>query len=132
MTTGWCEHCQETVLAKREDIDICLAIILAIFTAGIGLIIYLIIWYSKDENRCVHCNSILRPTKTQDSSSQTQSWQQQPLPQNQNPYKLPSSMERPSDNKTEVISGEQKRYCQFCGSDIELGANFCPNCGSKV
>ena len=55
MISGYCGHCQQQVSAKREEIDICLAIILAIFTVGIGLAIYLAIWHSKPINRCVHC-----------------------------------------------------------------------------
>ncbi|TXT64915.1 MAG: hypothetical protein BAJALOKI3v1_150018 [Promethearchaeota archaeon] len=132
MTTGYCPHCGEVVLGKREDIDICLAIILAIFTAGIGLIIYLIIWYSKDENRCVHCNSVLRPTETQFQPSQGQPYRQEPTPPQQNPYKMASSSTSTSNSKEEVISGGNTKYCPFCGSDIEPGAKFCPNCGSKI
>jgi len=132
MTTGYCPHCEEVVLAKREDIDICLAIILAIFTAGIGLIIYLIIWYSKDENRCVHCNSILRPTDTQYQTTQPQDWQQNSLPREQNPYKIRNSKNALSKEKADVVSGGKTKYCPFCGSDLEMGAKFCPNCGSKI
>jgi hypothetical protein len=56
---GFCSHCNQKVLLKRQDIDVCLAIILLIFTAGIGLLIYLIIYYSKKENQCIHCGTIV-------------------------------------------------------------------------
>ena len=55
--TGYCPRCQQNVLLKREEIDTCLAIILLIFTAGIGLLIYLAIYYSKAEDRCIHCGA---------------------------------------------------------------------------
>ncbi|MGV9171384.1 MAG: hypothetical protein ACOC44_00465 [Promethearchaeia archaeon] len=52
--TAYCSKCERNVLLVREDIDLPLAIILLIFTAGFGLFIYLIIYYNREENRCVH------------------------------------------------------------------------------
>ena len=42
--SGWCPRCQQNVLLTREEIDTCLAVVLLIFTAGIGLLIYLAIY----------------------------------------------------------------------------------------
>jgi hypothetical protein len=51
MEKGYCPKCAKEVYMKREEIDICLCIILAIFTAGIGLLIYMVIYLDKKENR---------------------------------------------------------------------------------
>lgn len=45
--TAYCSNCQKNVLLVREDIDIPLAIILLVFTAGFGLFVYLIIYYNR-------------------------------------------------------------------------------------
>ena len=75
---GYCEHCKQNVLLSRQDIDTCLAIILLLFTAGIGLIIYLIIYYSRPKNRCVHCGTEVVTFLEQQTPSPKQiSYQQQ-------------------------------------------------------
>ena len=28
--------------------------------------------------------------------------------------------------------GETKRFCQYCGTQLDSNANFCPSCGQKV
>jgi len=136
--TGYCSHCKQNVLLKREDIDTCLAIILLLFTAGIGLVIYLIIYYSKPENRCVHCNSICEitlprqyPESTEQLSYQQQAsvneltFQGQQIPQQIPDKKMPE--------KVEEVKGATYYYCPFCGDKLEnRGVKFCPGCGSKL
>jgi DNA-directed RNA polymerase subunit RPC12/RpoP len=116
---GYCPHCQQNVLLTRGEIDVCLAIVLLIFTAGIGLIIYLAIYYSKAEDRCVHCGTQISSIISQPSgqlSYQPQNVQREISPQN-----------------IEQIQGERVYYCSFCGEKIvERGIKFCPNCGSKI
>lgn len=128
--TGYCPHCQQNVLLTREDIDICLAIILLIFTAGIGLIIYLAIYYSRPEDKCVHCGTRINPI------------QQQPVGQipyqdqaQKNPYIYQS---QPTQGYTassgfEEFKEEEPLFCAYCGEKLEVkGIKFCPNCGNKV
>jgi hypothetical protein len=118
--SGWCPRCQQNVLLTREEIDTCLAVVLLIFTAGIGLLIYLAIYYSKAEEYCVHCRA--KVTAFQTPSPYTQQTQ----PQIQQP-----SYSMPTDVSGEV-TGARPSFCALCGEKLELGAKFCPNCGSQI
>jgi len=132
MEKGYCPKCGKEVYMKREDIDICLCIILAIFTAGIGLLIYMVIYLDKKENRCVHCNSICIPISNNHS---------QPFRVKQEvPREVVYSQEtRGTSNASQGISKEYEdnnkvRYCYSCGSllyDPEK-AQFCNFCGSTL
>ena len=53
--TGYCPKCSKNVLLTRGKLDFCIAIMLLIFTIGIGLIFY---YYAREKNRCVHCGSL--------------------------------------------------------------------------
>jgi hypothetical protein len=115
---GYCNHCKQNVLLKREDIDICLVIILLIFTAGIGLVIYLIIYYSKPLNRCVHCNSIVGPALSELSSSKIS-----------NPQEIldPKSFFVNSQNNESI------KFCAYCGEPIKsVSTQYCAHCGTKI
>ena len=114
--TGWCPRCQQNVLLKREEIDTCLAIILLIFTAGIGLIIYLAIYYSKPEDRCIHCSAKIT------------------APQTQSPYisQTQQSSYSTSVNVSEEVTGFKLGFCALCGEKLDSGTKFCPNCGSQI
>ncbi len=133
MVSSYCSHCQQQVLVKREDKDICLAIILAIFTAGIGLAIYLAIWYRKPINRCVHCNSITSPfVDTQIPNSGGHYPYQDDMIYEIKPFNNPfveKSIEKDEKGK---IKEERPQFCSLCGEKIELGLRFCPLCGNKI
>lgn len=116
--TGWCPRCQQNVLLKREEIDTCLAIILLIFTAGIGLIIYLAFYYSKAEDRCIHCGAKVTALQTQSP------YAAQPQIQ-QSSYSTPT-------NISEEITGSRPNFCSLCGEKLDMGIKFCPNCGSQI
>jgi len=118
--TGYCPRCQQITLLRRQDIDTCLAIILLIFTAGIGLIIYLIWYYSKEENTCVHCGT--KVTAYQTSFQYTQ----QPQPQLQS-----TQYSTPTDANVQS-RGDQAKFCSLCGERLEIGVKFCPNCGAQI
>ena len=118
--TGYCPRCQQNVLLTREEIDTCLAIILLIFTAGIGLLIYLAIYYSKPEENCVHCGA--KVTAFQTPSPYTH--QSQPKIQ-QTPYSPPI-------NTAEQVTGGIPNFCALCGEKLDMGAKFCQNCGSQI
>ncbi len=123
--TGFCPRCNQNVLLTRQDIDTCLAIVLLIFTAGIGLIIYLIWYYSKEENTCVHCK-----TKITVSQPQSQFAYQS---QSQNLQRGSYSAPAPAPvGVTEEITGDMPSFCSLCGEKLEAGVKYCPNCGSKV
>ncbi len=119
MITGYCDRCKTNVMLNRGDFDVCLAIILLLFTAGIGFIIYLAVFYSKPADRCVHCGYKITKTASSHSfqpSFQSQNYQQPVLSQ-------PPQEKGPLENKT--------RYCSFCGEQLNYEANFCSNCGSR-
>lgn len=113
---GYCPHCKQNVLLKREDIDVCVAIILFFFTAGIGFIIYLIIYYSKPQNRCVHCNSIVSPALSDSIATEKIE-----APATPNPYSLTSS------------NNESIKFCAYCGEAIKSkDTQYCAHCGTKL
>jgi len=132
MGSGYCPHCEKIVKTKREDFDVCLAIILAIFTGGIGLIIYLIIWYNKEENRCVHCGSIIQPMESKYKQTNHQEEKQKNIPPFQNPHRITSSNIRKSSIEPDIITGEESKFCPYCGEIIDIETQFCPNCGSEI
>jgi hypothetical protein len=118
--TGFCSRCNSNVLLVRERIDVCLAVVLLIFTGGIGLIIYLAIYYSKPKEHCIHCQG--KVTVSPISTSYTQ--QTQPPIQKTSPSR--------SSKETEEVLGFRPNFCAYCGEKIRPGTNFCENCGSKV
>lgn len=135
MTIGYCEKCGQNTLLKREDMDICLAIILAIFTAGFGLIIYLIIWYSKEENICVHCGTVATPVQTQVTQTEKNilHTSQQAIDENRNPYKTKGIKAEVNHEASYIKVFDQKAiYCPFCGVKLDNDDEFCPDCGMKV
>ena len=111
---GYCPHCKQNVLLVREDINVPLAIVLLCCTFGIGLIIYLIIYYSKKEDRCIHCNTQVKFLPDQYSP----------------PIQLPI---QPQYRQFKTIKGESVKYCPLCGEKLDRQyQNFCPRCGSKI
>ncbi|MFW9999391.1 MAG: zinc-ribbon domain-containing protein [Candidatus Hodarchaeota archaeon] len=116
--TGYCSRCNQNVLLKREDIDTCLAIILLIFTAGIGLLIYLAWYYSRPEEHCIHCGAKITPFQTQS-------------PYSSQPQTQPPSYSTPL-NVSEEVTGARANFCALCGEKLDLGIRFCPNCGSQI
>ena len=115
MSLGYCPKCKEEVLLKRNEIDICLLIILTIFTAGIGTIIYLIIYYSDVPKRCVKCNSICLPISLQNKQNEVN-----------------SDVENYNSKK---VLHKTINYCPDCGTklgNLSNIPNFCPFCGSNL
>ena len=119
---GFCNRCNQQVFLTRKDFDVCLAFVLAIFTFGIGLLIYLAIYYRNPENRCSICGS-------QETTSQVQGYQTPTQPQFQN-QKQSIQIEETENGK---ISRTVDKFCAFCGEKMEdWNSRFCENCGSKI
>ncbi|MHA1985549.1 MAG: zinc-ribbon domain-containing protein [Promethearchaeota archaeon] len=106
--TAFCPRCNQQVLLVRKQFETCLAIVLLLFT-GIGFFIYLAVYYSKKEDRCVHCG-----TQITFSQAQVQ-------------YQPPRSRNILEDRNVITPS-----FCPLCGEKLNLGVKFCPNCGGKV
>ena len=114
---GFCSHCQQDVLLHREPINPILAIILFCCTFGIGFFIYLIIYYSKSENRCVHCGTQVPALPNQYSQTISQ---------------LPNQQQA-QFSQVKTIESDIVKYCPLCGGKLDSQSkNFCPTCGSKV
>ena len=121
---GYCPNCNQNVLLVREALNWQLMIILLIFTAGIGLIIYLIIYYNKPESRCIHCHTQISLKSEFGSHSSTNVQAEKQKPHNSD---INSGIE------VRVNGTSKHKYCSYCGEPLlnEL-AKFCAHCGSKV
>ncbi len=121
---GHCPNCNQNVLLVREALNWPLIIILLIFTGGIGLIIYLAIYYNKPESRCIHCHAqiSLKSEYGIQSSTYVQA-------ENQKLHYSDSN----STLKVKADETSKLKYCSYCGEPLlnEL-AKFCAHCGSKV
>lgn len=124
---GYCKHCGQNVLLKREEFDWCLATILLIFTAGIGLLIYVFYYLSKPENRCVHCNSECYTVLTEGETPQQITYQQSEQ------YISQPQIHQYSQETVVVENTQTARFCPLCGEKLDQrGAKFCPACGGEI
>ncbi len=120
----YCPKCNKNVYPKKNDFNIGLAIFLAIFTGGIGLLIYVAVYLDREHKpRCIHCNSICYEKMENNqpvSSYQVISTSNQGISQN---LILKS-------RKNE----ESTKFCFNCGSELDLSENakFCALCGSPT
>jgi len=120
----YCPNCRTNVLTVREEIDLGLVIILCIFTAGFGLLIYLAIYYDKKPTHCVHCKAICGPYLSEQTNnysplktSEDKSYQEVKL------YKA-----------SEPVIEKHSPFCYNCGVQLSEreGLKFCAFCGSKI
>jgi hypothetical protein len=121
---GYCPICKQNVLLVREALNWPLMIILLIFTAGIGLIIFLIIYYNKPESRCIHCHTqiSLKSAINVQSSTYVQAEHQKAHLSDSN-----------SEVKVKADETLNRKYCSYCGEpQLNELAKFCPHCGTRV
>ena len=121
---GYCPICKQDVLLVREALNWPLIIILIIFTGGIGLIVYAIVYHNKPESYCIHCHTqtLMKSNSNLQSSSYSQ---------------IESQKTEFSDSKTETkVEAKETsnlNYCSFCGEpQLNEIAKFCPHCGTKA
>jgi hypothetical protein len=112
------------VYTKPNQFNIGLAIILAIFTGGIGLLIYVAVYLDKSQKpRCIHCDSICYEQKEENQPSSN--------------YQLVSSP-TPSQNEKNTVKPQQVEenpgFCFNCGSELDNSTNakFCALCGTSI
>lgn len=119
----YCPNCQAEVYTKREDIDWFLLVILAIFTAGFGVLIYLAIYFDKPENRCVHCNTIC-------VASHEYKTYKAAINHNASP-EYPVNQKSGLMEQKPVETIQMGKYCPSCGAKLDerIKVNFCAYCG---
>ena len=123
-STGYCPYCKQNVLMVREAVNWALVIVLIIFTGGIGLIVYAIIYFNKVPNYCIHCRSKITSTSTNNAKS---------LSQSQYTTQIRPKSEKNVPDSLENGKAQQQKFCSFCGElIINREAQFCAHCGSKV
>ncbi len=120
----YCQKCKMNVYTKPNDFNIGLAIILAIFTGGIGLLIYVAVYLDKSHKpRCIHCDSICYERKENNQPSSN--------------YQVISASNQPENQKI-IIEPQQieekSKFCFNCGSELDISANakFCALCGTSI
>ncbi|NVM17869.1 MAG: hypothetical protein HWN80_09140 [Candidatus Lokiarchaeota archaeon] len=123
-TVGFCPYCKQNVLMVKEAVNWALVIILIIFTGGIGLIVYGIIYYNKAPSRCIHCRSqiTLASTISAQSSNQIQT-------------NTPLGYESDNNADDSMVNNKtlQQNFCSFCGEPLlNKEAKFCAHCGTNV
>ncbi|MFX0103978.1 MAG: hypothetical protein ACFE75_00615 [Candidatus Hodarchaeota archaeon] len=122
MSMVYCPKCSMNVYSKEEDFNIPLAIFLAIFTGGIGLLIYLAIYMDK-KNKCIHCNTVCKP----------QTHINQPNSTYQSVNTINQSVSQKLVLESQKIE-EKPKYCYNCGTELNRSedAKFCALCGSAI
>lgn len=112
------------VYTKPNNFNIGLAIILAIFTGGIGLLIYVAIYLDKSQKpRCIHCDSICYGQKKDNESISK--------------FQINDAVNQPQIeeiSKVEQQIKEKPLFCYNCGSELDNSANakFCALCGTSI
>ena len=121
----YCPKCNQKVLTKNNDFNVGLAIILLIFTGGIGLLIYVAVYLDREHKpRCIHCDSVCYEQKEE-------------LQPKKNPYQVVSAPIPPQTEKVTVDPErveEKPDFCYNCGSELDRNANtqFCALCGTSI
>ena len=123
MLLMYCPKCKLNVETKREDFRVGLAIILVIFTGGLGLLIYAAIYLDKPKNRCMHCNSVCSTQLINNQSNSN--------------YQLISNSNQMLSQKAVVqtqLVAETVKYCFSCGVELDQreDAKFCRFCGTNI
>ncbi|MBN1215896.1 MAG: hypothetical protein JXA99_10705 [Candidatus Lokiarchaeota archaeon] len=134
MSFGYCRECKQNVLLKREKINIPLAILLLIFSAGIGLLIYIWIHNTKSKNVCIHCGNYATPIENNKRVHNQLYTYNQTNQNKNNPYlaNIKDSMNYREESLIE-ISGEKINHCSLCGHELDNNnPEYCAFCGEKL
>ena len=116
----YCSNCRKEVATKREEINVALVIILAIFTGGLGLIIYFIIWSNNDKNRCVQCKSICQYQSSERLLTAK--------------YQVVNSYGQQQQLSLMEVRQDHGNFCPVCGTELgdRQQIKFCAYCGSRI
>jgi len=119
----YCTQCNKNVETKKMEFNVAIAIFLAIFTGGIGLLIYVAIYLDREKRpRCIHCNSVCYTQNNTHPSSN---------------YQLITTSNQNQNQKTVLVTqqvGEKAKFCYNCGVELNQreAARFCPLCGTST
>ena len=103
----YCSFCEKLVSLKGKEANPSVYIVLLLFTAGIGLIFYIIYCLAIKSKRCDKCGRFTTIVEPKEDS-------------------LLSVEEQPGDATPKL------NYCIYCGAEISNPlTQFCPNCGTK-
>lgn len=127
-TYAYCPNCKNTRRLKRKDFEVCLSIILLIFTGGIGFIVYLIYYYSRPKDHCSFCDTIIPKRIFISQIEEKEHLEHKKI----NYSKEKNTDKNQIDSDKGIIQGEKIRYCIFCGGELKEDSKFCSFCGSKV
>ena len=119
MTIMYCPNCERNTFTKRGNFSYLLAFLLA-FT-GLGLIIYILYYLDKKQNRCTYCETVCIPRIPNDKQPNLKG-QIEEIPKEQLEFKP-------------MVSNEVKAsYCSSCGGNIgdREGIKYCALCGTHV
>ncbi len=126
----YCPNCKRNVLATRENFRVGLAIILAIFTGGIGLLIYLAIYLDKPRVYCIHCRTECEIRQTEEQRTTN--------------YTYPSStyqvVSQAPQKQLMIVPVEKKNivetkttFCHNCGTELsDRAGQYCYLCGASI
>ncbi|TFF87617.1 MAG: zinc ribbon domain-containing protein [Promethearchaeota archaeon] len=126
---AYCPYCRVTRELKRKDFDVCLSIILLLFT-GVGFFIYLIYYYTRPKDRCSVCSTKIPRQMIKSNLQELEEMKNRKMDSNKK--RNESKIQEGSNQEMIPIKGDNKYFCEFCGAEIKEGIKFCPSCGSKI
>lgn len=115
MSMMYCPKCEKNVFTKKMKFNIGIAIILVIFTGGIGLLIYMVIYLDK-QKRCINCNAFCQDEISDNQTNLNYQVQKQIL------------------NVENQIIDDKTNFCYTCGVTLDdrASAKFCAYCGTDI
>lgn len=119
MLMMYCPNCEMNIITKRDDFRYLLAFILAL--TGIGLVIYILYYFDKKKDLCVHCETKCQTKQLKENQTNIKESLQ---------YNTQNSLEY----KDSELEKETIEYCHNCGTRIGNRDNiqFCMLCGSSI
>ena len=118
---GFCPNCNKNVTTTREDLDIGLAIFLLCCTAGVGFFIYLLVYFSQPETRCIFCSGPTIQPRSGGTPQRVEQFSEKKI--------VKQTVREPVAAKGSTSS---KKYCPLCGTSFTDVQKFCENCGGDL
>ena len=128
----YCPNCQKEVQTKREDINWALLVLLTIFTAGIGVLVYLSAYFKKPMNKCIYCNAICFSREQLHLNNENRN--EISLNNHSSSEQVLTTIKKTPLKKGNAQSHKNHKYCSNCGLEIDHREklNFCAYCGFQL